>query len=168
MQVNISHQPRSIGMSPNGNAGGHNLKLLSSIEQQIISNENFGRISKRTATIINGNAHHFGELAYITLHMLMFHKLHPSIFHSVIVWNYPTMVLRLQVRLSSFPLARMLKAPPAIGNSEGLENGTNLKVSTSVIPSYNHFNEHHINDEDWDLQNLNITYYVYELYDKQS
>lgn len=78
------------------------------------------------------------------------------------------MVLRLQLRLSSFPLTRMLKALQAIGNSEGLENGTNLKVSTSLIPSYNHFNEHHINNEDWELQNLNITYYVYELYDKQS
>lgn len=162
MQADISEHMQSRGMSLNENAGGHNLELPSSVGQQLISNENLGRVSDRNAIVMNGRGTSSGGPCIYNPSYLAVSQASSVDFpfcHTMELTGNG-FDLASTNGLSSFPSTRMFEVMPAIGNLEGLENGTSLKASSDVVPSYNHFNEHHIKNEDWELQNSNITYDV--------
>lgn len=162
MQVDISEHMQSRGMTLNENEGGHNSELPSSVGQQLISNENLGQVSERNAIVMNGRGTSSGGTCIYNPSYLAVSQASSVDFpfcHSMELTGNGYDLASTN-GLSSFPSARMFEVIPAIGNLGGLENGTSLKAANDVVPSYNHFNEHHIKNEDWELQNSNITYDV--------
>lgn len=169
IQSDISRELQLQGQLMKDNAGRHDLKLPSSIRQQILSNEIVDQVFRRNETLMNGRGMPLGgsclnNSSYIALSQAS--SVDFPFSHSIELPGSGFSLASTDRLSSSTSMGMYREAIPTTGGLEGLDSNTSLKGSIGFVPSYNHPNElHHI--QGWELENSNLAQNATQLVNSQ-
>jgi len=168
IQISVPRQPQPRGQVLNGIAS----EVSSTIGQQMVSNGISNHVLVRTGTTINGGTPVQGNYMNMSSYGTIPQALHPNVQNSGLGMSgsscHPHVNSTVVANHTSTGMIQeaMTAAP---GGLEVLHNVTSLKEGKDGIPNYDIFSDlHQSKNQDWKLQNINLSYESSQLGTKHS